>query len=266
MVKRNTITDIQKKYCSGEKLAVLTAYDHSVARLVDSAGIDMILVGDSLGMVVQGHNSTIPVELDHIMYHTEIVVRSTEKAFIIADMPFMSYQISHEEAIRNALTIIKKTGCNAVKIEGAGFNIPIIERLTEVGIPVMGHLGLQPQSVNILGGYPVQGREKAEAMKMIEDARKLEKAGVFSIVLEKVSSDLTAEITSMLNIPTIGIGSGSDCSGQVLVVNDMLGMDEYIKFKFVRKYADLSNVITNAVKEYISDVKEMKFPAQGESF
>ncbi|PID28422.1 MAG: 3-methyl-2-oxobutanoate hydroxymethyltransferase [Candidatus Cloacimonadota bacterium] len=266
MEKRLSVSDIYKKYKIGEKLAVLTAYDYSFAKLVDNSGVDMILVGDSLGMVIQGRESTIPVELEHMIYHTDIVVRSTKRAFIVADLPFMSYQVSLEKGLESAMTLMKKGGCGAVKFEGAGSNLKLLERLTESGVPVMGHLGLQPQSINKLGNYKVRGKSLSEATKMIEDARLLEEAGAFSIILEKVTAELAAEITASVNIPTIGIGAGNGCDGQVLVLNDMLGLDEYVKFKFVRKYADLSTIVSDSVKSYVEDVKNCSFPSDKESF
>lgn len=266
MEKRLSVSDIYKKYKSGEKIAVLTAYDFSIAKLVDRAGVDIILVGDSLGMVVQGRESTLPVEMEHMIYHTDIVVRSTKRSFIVADLPFMSYQISLEKGLENGMSMIKKTGCSAIKLEGGGSNIKLVERFVEAGVPVMGHLGLQPQSINKLGSYKVRGKGKDEALQMIEDARQLERAGAFAIVLEKVTSELAAEITAAVDIPTIGIGAGPSCDGQVLVVNDMLGLDEYVKFKFVRKYADLSTTINDAISQYVSDVKDKTFPSEKEAF
>ena len=265
-IKRNTVIDIQKLKNTNKKISVLTAYDHTMAQIIDNAGIDMILVGDSLGMVIQGEETTLTVTVEDIIYHTKLVVKGSQKALIIADMPFMSYQINKDKAIENALKIIKETGCNAVKLEGGEKIIPIIEHLTNFGIPVFGHLGLTPQSINKFGSYKTRAKKDDEANTLFEDAKKLEEAGVSGIFLEKIPAELAKKVTESLSVPTIGIGAGNGCAGQVLVSNDMLGIDGDINFKFVRKYADLSTTISDGVKNYISDVKDGSFPNSEESY
>lgn len=266
-VKRNTVIDIQKKKNKGEKISVLTAYDFTMAKIIDNSGIDIILIGDSLGMVIQGEDTTLTVTVEEIIYHTKLVVRGSQKALIIADMPFMSYQISKEKAVENAFKIIKETKCNAVKLEG-GSNVLLstIEHLTSAGIPVFGHLGLTPQSINKFGSYKTRAKKDEEADTLAEDALKLQEAGVSGIFLEKIPSKLAKTVTKSLSVPTIGIGAGNSCDGQVLVSNDMLGIDGDINFKFVRKYAELSTIISGSVKNYISDVKSGSFPSEEESY
>ena len=266
MGKRKTVKDIYKMKKQKNKITMLTAYDYQFSKIMDKAGIDVILVGDSLGMVFQGHSTTIPVTVEQMIYHTKIVVDSTEKAFIIADMPFGSYQISVEKGVENACRMMKETGCNAVKIEGGQRVIPLVEQLILAGIPVFGHLGLTPQSINKFGSYRLRARKEGEAYKLINDAMLLEKAGVSGIILEKIPSDLAKEVTGKLKVPTIGIGAGSECDGQVLVITDLLGIDENVNFKFVRKYTDLNSIISKSVTDYISDVKDINFPTEEESY
>ena len=266
MGNRRSVKDIYKMKRQKKKITMLTAYDYQFAKIMDKAGIDVILVGDSLGMVFQGHTTTIPVTVDQMIYHTKIVVDSTERAFIIADMPFGSYQVSVEKGVENACRMMKETGCNAVKIEGGQRVIPLVEQLVLAGIPVFGHLGLTPQSINKFGSYRLRAKKEGEAYKLINDAVLLEKAGVSGIVLEKIPSDLAAEVTNKIKVPTIGIGAGSECDGQVLVITDLLGIDENVNFKFVRKYADLNSIISKSVTDYISDVKELNFPTDEESY
>ncbi len=249
-----------------EKISMLTAYDYYFARLAEESGIDMILVGDSLGMVFQGQENTLPVTVKQMIYHTKAVKRGAKDSFIVTDLPFMSYQTGVKEALLSAGKIIKEGGVQAVKLEGGKRVIPQIKALVEAGIPVMGHLGLTPQSVNQMGGFKLQGGKKKSALKIIDDALALQEAGVFSIVLETIPEQLAKIITKKLTIPTIGIGAGLQCDGQVLVIHDLLGIDNQFKPGFVRQYADLNNIIKKALQNYIGDVKDQKFPAGKESF
>jgi len=250
----------------GEKIACLTAYDALTAGLFDDAGIDLILVGDSLGNIVQGHETTIPVTIEDIIYHTKAVVNGAVRPMIVADMPFMSYQVSPEEAFRNAGRIMKETGCNAIKLEGGKLVVDAIERLTDAGIPAMGHLGLTPQSINIFGSYRARGRSKEEAKKIYDDAIMLEKAGAFAIVLEKIPAELGKKISEAISIPTIGIGAGPHCDGQILVYTDMLGLTVDFNPRFVRRYAHLAKEIKSAVINFSDDVKSKEFPKMDESY
>lgn len=250
----------------GEKIAMLTAYDFLIAKLLDEAGIDVILVGDSLGNVFQGHETTLPVTVDDMIYHAKAVCRAVKRAMVVVDMPFLSYQASLEEAIKNCGRVLKETCAEGVKLEGGSEIIDVVYKLTSIGIPVMGHLGLTPQSIHKFGGYDVRGVDEKEAEKILNDAKELESAGAFSIVLEKIPSGLAKKITETISIPTIGIGAGPFCDGQVLVVYDMLGLFEEFKPKFVRRYAELSKIIRNAFENYISDVKSGKFPSESESY
>ncbi|CUU08187.1 ketopantoate hydroxymethyltransferase [Candidatus Thermokryptus mobilis] len=250
----------------GEKIAMLTAYDFLIAKLLDEAGIDVILVGDSLGNVFQGHATTLPVTLDDMIYHTKAVCRGVKRAMVIVDMPFLSYQVSIEEAVKNCGRVLKETCAEGVKLEGGSEIIEVVSKLTSIGIPVMGHLGLTPQSIHKFGGYDVRGVDESEAKKILNDAIELEKAGAFAIVLEKIPAELAKRVTESVKIPTIGIGAGPHCDGQVLVVYDMLGLFEEFKPKFVRRYAELAKVIKSAFENYIADVKSGKFPAEGEFY
>ena len=261
-----TVPEIIEMKRRGEKIACLTAYDHLMARLLDQAGIDLILVGDSVGMVVSGYETTIPVTLEEIIYHTRAVVRGVSRAFVVADLPFLSYQEGVEQAIRSAGRCLKEGGAEAVKLEGGRWAAPTIRRLVEIGIPVMGHLGLTPQSIHSFGGYGVRGRKEDEARRLKEDAKILEEAGVFSIVLEKVPAKLAADITAELSVPTIGIGAGPDCDGQILVSHDMLGLFEEFKPKFVRRYAEIGAAMREAFTSYVKDVKNRTFPSEKESY
>jgi 3-methyl-2-oxobutanoate hydroxymethyltransferase len=251
---------------TGEKIAMLTAYDFSTASIVDEAGIDIILVGDSLGMVVMGYDSTLPVTMEDMIHHTKAVSRAVKRAMVIGDMPFMSYQTSVEDAVRNAGRFMKEAGAHGVKLEGGREVAEITRRITSAGIPVMGHLGLTPQSVHKFGGYKVQGKGDIAAKRILEDAKILEEAGAFSLVLECVPATLAGEISKSLEMPTIGIGGGIDCDGQVLVVNDMLGMFDKFTPKFVKKYANLSVDIKKAVGQYIDEVRNGVFPDEEHSF
>ena len=254
----------------GEKIAMLTAYDYTTARILDRSGIDVVLVGDSASNVFSGHDTTLPITIEEMIYHTKAVVRGvqaeTSRAMVVIDMPFMSYQLSSEEALRNAGQIMKDHECDAVKLEGGKAIVDTVKRITDVGIPVMGHLGLTPQSIYKFGSYKVRAREKQEAEELLRDARLLEEAGAFALVLEKIPADLAAEVTRSVSIPTIGIGAGMACDGQVLVINDMLGLNTEFHPRFVRRYADLDNVIRDAVTRYVDDVKKKQFPSEEESY
>ena len=249
---------------NNDKITCLTAYDYTSAKILDNAGIDLILVGDSLGMVMNGYNSTIPVTIDEMIYHTKSVKRAVNRAFVVSDMPFGSYQIDEKSAVMNAVRIVKETEVPAIKLEGGKEIAPLVEKLVNAGIGVMGHIGLKPQLINTMGGYKIFGKDGAESL--IEDAKALEKAGVFSIVLEGVSSQSAAKITESLNIPTIGIGAGSGCNGQILVYHDVFGIFTDFKPKFVKRYANVAEIINNAAKEYINDVKSGVFPDEEHSF
>lgn len=250
----------------GEKISMLTAYDYPTAFLLDQSGIDALLVGDSLGMVVLGYGSTLPVTMDEMIHHTKSVCRGARRAMVIGDMPFMSYQASLEDALRNAGRFLKETDAQAVKLEGGQEVAEITRRLTVAGIPVMSHLGLTPQSIQQFGGFKIQGKSAEAAHRIIEDAKRLEEAGAFSVVLECVPADLAAEITRSLSIPTIGIGAGVHCDGQILVTNDMLGTFEKFTPKFVKKYANLSIQMRAAVKQYADEVRSGIFPGKEHSF
>ncbi|MFA4973476.1 MAG: 3-methyl-2-oxobutanoate hydroxymethyltransferase [bacterium] len=260
------ITDIAKKYRAGEKITMLTAYDATVARVVDEAGIDMILVGDSLGMVVQGHESTIPVTLDEVIYHTRCAVRGAGRALVVADLPFMSYQASKTQALLAAGRAMKEGAAGAVKLEGGLEMAEAVSLMTAAGIPVMAHIGLRPQRIHAMGGYKIQGKTEGEAALLIEEARAFERAGAFSLVLEGVAIETAREITEAVNIPTIGIGCGPHCSGQVLVIYDMLGLNPTFSPAFLKVYADGHRMITSAVKDYIDEVKAGRFPTEGHGF
>jgi len=265
-INKVTTATILKMKREGEKISMLTAYDYSIAALVDGAGVDMILVGDSLGNVILGYDSTLPVTMEDMLHHTGAVSRAANRAMVIGDMPFMSYQASAEEAVRNAGRFMKEAGAHGVKLEGGQEVAEAVRKITASGIPLVGHLGLTPQSVHQLGGYKVQGKDDKTARKLMEDARALEEAGAFSVVLECVPAQLAGEISRALTIPTIGIGAGVECDGQVLVVNDMLGIFEKYTPKFVKKYAELGTEIRNAVGHYIEEVKDGTFPGKEHSY
>ena len=251
----------------GRRISCITAYDASLAKIFDEAGIDLILVGDSLANVFQGKDTTLSVSLEEIIYHTKIVKNIVSVPLVVADMPFMTYQISPNEAVRNAGILLKETGCDAVKLEGCTDKIlNAISCMNEIGIPVMGHIGLTPQSINKFGTYRVRGTNEVEANKIKEDAIKLEKAGVFAIVIEKIPARLTMEITDSVSVPTIGIGAGKHCDGQVIVCNDMLGINVDFAPRFVRRYANLHSIIKDAVTNYAKDVKNNTFPNEEESY
>lgn len=250
----------------GERFVMLTAYDAPSARLLDDAGIPLLLVGDSLGMVVLGHSSTLPVTMDDMVHHTAAVVRGRSEAMVVGDMPFMSYQASADEAIRNAGRFIQEAGAHAVKLEGGGRVLEIVDRLTDMGIPVMGHLGLTPQSVNQFGGYRIQGRSDEAAHSIVKDAKALEAAGAFSIVLEAVPAELGKEVTGSLDIPTIGIGAGPHTDGQVLVFHDFLGITSGRLPRFVKRYAELGEQITRAARAFADDVASEAYPGPEHSY
>jgi 3-methyl-2-oxobutanoate hydroxymethyltransferase len=249
-----------------KKITCLTAYDYPTARLLDEAGVDVILVGDSLGMVVLGHDSTLPVTLEDMLHHTQAVRRGTRRALVVADMPFGSYHSDTAESLHNAVRFVKEAGAEAVKVEGGERRLELIARLTEAEIPVMGHIGLTPQSVNALGGYRVQGKTPDAAEQLFRDARAVESSGAFAVVLEAVPRELAAKITRDLRIPTIGIGAGPDCDGQVLVLHDILGLTFNQTPKFARQYANVGQMISSAVREYCQDVRSGGFPSDAESY
>jgi len=265
--KKVSIPDLHNKKREGKKITMLTAYDYPVAKLVDDAGIDMILVGDSLGMVVLGYDSTVPVTMDEMIHHSKAVRRATKYAFLVGDMPFMSFQVSEEEAVRNAGRFLKEAGCDAIKLETAEPRVlKATKAIVEAGIPVLGHLGLTPQSATKLGGLKVQGKDAEAAKKIIDSAVQLEEAGCFAVVLECIPDKLAKLVTEKLTVPTIGIGAGADCDGQVLVINDMIGLFERFLPKFVKQYVKLAPQILTAVKQYKEEVESGKFPAQEHMF
>ena len=266
MSQRKSILDIRNMKENGEKIAVLTAYDYPFARLMDGEGIDIILVGDSAGSVVAGYDTTLPVTMDEMLYHTRAVVRGSEQALIVADMPFLSYQTDLRDARLNAGRFVKEAGAHAVKLEGGENAAATIRAIVDMDVPVMAHIGLTPQSVHRMGGYKVQGRDDAQACQLLADARAVEEAGAFSVVLEGIPAGLAKEITASLSIPTIGIGAGVDCDGQVLVIHDILGLCEKYSPKFVKKYADVSGTIRDGIGSYIKEVKQGEFPTDEHSF
>lgn len=265
--QRITIPQLQLKKEKGDTIVALTAYDFPIAKIVDEAGIDLILVGDSLGMVVLGYENTIPVTMEEMIHHTKAVARATKRAFVVGDMPYFSFHLSEEDTVFNASEFLKEAGARAVKIEGASRKrLKLIETLIEAEIPVMGHVGLTPQSIYHFGQFKVKGKEINEAKKIVTDALNLEKAGVFSVVLECIPMELARIITEKLRIPTIGIGAGPYCDGQILVFHDLVGFSNGYLPKFVKKYVDLHEVLSGAVKGYIDDVKEGKFPDDSNSY
>lgn len=262
---RVNISQIREMKQKGEKIAMLTAYDYSTAKIVDEAGVPLILVGDSLGMVVLGYDTPIPVTMDVMIHHTRAVVRGTSKALIVGDMPFMSYHVSIEEALHNAGRFLQEAGCQSVKLEGGVSVAEKVSRIVQCGIPVMGHIGLTPQSVNQLGGWRVQGKTPEAASQLLKDALALEEAGAFSVVLEQVPTPLATLISQKLSIPTIGIGAGSGCDGQVLVIHDVFGLSDRVP-KLAKKYAGVGDIMRKAVTEYYNDVKSGSFPTEANSF
>ncbi|MEN8263429.1 MAG: 3-methyl-2-oxobutanoate hydroxymethyltransferase [Nitrospirota bacterium] len=261
-----TIHDFLNKKRDGKKITMLTAYDYPFAHIVDEAGIDVILVGDSLGMVVQGLENTLPVTMDEMIYHTKMVSRAAKNAMVIGDMPFMSYQTGIEDAVRNAGRFLKEAGASAVKMEGGAEVADHIKAMTKSDIPVMAHIGLTPQSIHRMGGYKVQGKTEESAKKLIEEARIVEDAGAFSLILEAIPMDLSRKITEELSIPTIGIGGGPHCDGQVLVLHDVIGLFERFVPKFIKKYANLNDDALNAIRTYKEEVEKGSFPSEDQSF
>jgi 3-methyl-2-oxobutanoate hydroxymethyltransferase len=268
--KRHTIHDLRKMKDAGEKIAVVTAYDATAARLVDQAGVDAILVGDSLGMVVQGHDSTLPVTLEQMIYHSAMVrrglARGGGRAHLVADLPFGSYHASADDAVKSAVRLVAEGGAESVKLEGGADFVEVIRRIVRAGVPVMGHIGLTPQSVHKMGGYVVQGKDSEKAQQILRDARALEAAGCYAVVLECIPAELARIVTSQLRIPTIGIGAGAHCDGQVLVVNDLLGLDDAFVPKFVKRFGELGASVKGAVAAYVGEVKARTFPDDAHSF
>ena len=265
-VKKVTTNTLHKMKAAGEKISMLTAYDFSFAKLFDAAGIDIILVGDSASNVMAGFETTLPITLEHMIYHAQCVVRGVDRCFVVVDLPFGAYQSNSEVALASAIRIMKETGGHSIKLEGGEEVVDSIKKIVSAGIPVMGHLGLTPQSIYKFGTYTVRAKEEAEAEKLRRDAKLLEEAGCFAVVLEKIPALLAKEVSESLQIPTIGIGAGKHCDGQVLVMHDMLGINSEFKPRFLRKYLDLGTQITSAVQQYVSDVKGKSFPNDDESY
>lgn len=266
MQQRKTVEDIRERYRDDEPITMVTCYDFTFAKLVDQTEIDSVLIGDSLGNVVQGETTTLPVTVEDIVYHTRAVVRGTEEAHVVADMPFLSYQTSPEDGVASAGRILKEGGAQAVKIEGGREFAPTVERIVQAGIPVVGHLGLTPQSVHQTGGYSVQGEGEEAGRALLEDARALEEAGIYALVLEMVPASLAERVTEAIDIPTIGIGAGDATSGQVLVLYDLLGLDTSFTPKFLKRYAELEEDVIEAVDSYAREVREGEFPEEKHEF
>jgi 3-methyl-2-oxobutanoate hydroxymethyltransferase len=265
-VKIITTHTLQKMKAAGEKISMITAYDYSFAKIFDSAGIDIILVGDSASNVMAGHETTLPITLDQMIYHASSVVRGSKRSLIVVDLPFGSYQGNSKEALNSTIRIMKETGAHAIKLEGGEEITDSVKRILSAGVPVMGHLGLTPQSIYKFGTYTVRAKEQAEAEKLKHDAIILQEAGCFAIVLEKIPASLAAEVSNSLSIPTIGIGAGNGCDGQVLVMHDMLGINTEFKPRFLRTYLNLHEQVTEAVQNYIKDVKSKDFPNEKEQY
>lgn len=263
---KNTVSTFREQKAKGEKISMLTAYDYSTAKLMDEAGINGILVGDSLGMVMLGYEDTLPVTMEDMIHHTAAVCRGAKNTLVVGDMPFMSYQVSVEEAVYNAGRLMKEGRCQAVKLEGGASVCPQIRAITNASIPVMAHIGLTPQSINTFGGFKVQGKSEEAAKKLLEDAKAVEEAGAFAVVLECVPAKLAELISKSISIPTIGIGAGAGCDGQILVYQDMLGLFSDFTPKFVKKYANVGEMMTQAFRDYIADVQEGSFPAPEHTF
>jgi 3-methyl-2-oxobutanoate hydroxymethyltransferase len=265
-IKKITTHQLQEMKNRGEKIAMLTAYDFSMAKIIDGAGMDIILVGDSASNVMAGNETTLPITLDQMIYHASSVVKAVKRALVVVDLPFGSYQGSSGEALRSSIRIMKESGAHAVKLEGGSEVKDSVERILTAGIPVMGHLGLTPQSIYKFGTYTVRAKEEAEANKLLDDAKLLEECGCFALVLEKIPAELARKVSKQLHIPVIGIGAGPDVDGQVLVMQDMLGINQDFKPRFLRRYADLHAVATEAVSQYINDVKAKSFPSREEMY
>jgi len=264
--KKITTHQLQEMKNRGEKIAMLTAYDYSMARIIDGAGIDIILVGDSASNVMAGNETTLPITLEQMIYHAASVVRAVKRALVVVDLPFGTYQGNSSEALRSSIRIMKEAGAHAVKLEGGSEVKESIQRILTAGIPVMGHLGLTPQSIYKFGTYTVRAKEEAEAQKLMDDAKLLEECGCFGLVLEKIPAELAGRVSKAINIPVIGIGAGPDVDGQVLVMQDMLGISKDFKPRFLRRYADLHTIITDAVSHYVEDIKARDFPNQDEKY
>ena len=265
-VRAVTTTRLKQMKESGEKISMLTSYDYTMASIADGAGIDIILVGDSAANVMAGHKTTLPITLDQMIYHSSSVVRGVERAFVVCDMPFGTYQGDPQTALHSAVRIMKESGADGVKLEGGAEILDSVKKILTAGIPVMAHLGLTPQSIHKFGGYGLRAKEEAEAEKLIADAKLLEEAGCFALVLEKIPAALAKRVTESLTIPTIGIGAGGDTDGQVLVIHDMLGMNKGFSPKFLRRYANLHDVMTEAIEHYVADVKSCDFPNENEQY
>lgn len=264
--KKITVPGIRQMKAQGETIAVLTAYDYPTARVLDEAGVEILMVGDSLGMVVLGYETTLPVTMEDMVHHSRAVTRAKPKALVVVDMPFMSFQVGPGEAVRNAGRLVQEGGAEAVKIEGGRVSVPMAEAIVGAGIPVMGHLGLTPQSIHRMGGYRVQGRDRDAQKRILEDARALEAAGCFSIVLEGIPREVAARVTAAVGIPTIGIGAGPDCDGQVLVIHDLIGLAGEFKPKFVKRFDELGERIRSAAERYVGEVKSGQFPGEEHSY
>lgn len=265
-VKRVTTNTLQKMKAAGEKISMLTAYDFSFARIIDSAGIDVILVGDSASNVMAGHETTLPITLDQMIYHASSVIRGAERCLVVVDLPFGSYQSNSDIALASAVRIMKETGAHCIKVEGGEEILDSVRKIVSAGIPVMGHLGLTPQSIYKFGTYTVRAKEEMEANKLRKDAKLLEQAGCFAIVLEKIPAVLAKEVSESISIPTIGIGAGNGCDGQVLVMHDMLGINTEFKPRFLRQYLNIHEMATKAVQQYVQDVKIGNFPNKDEQY
>jgi 3-methyl-2-oxobutanoate hydroxymethyltransferase len=264
--RKVTTHRLREMKAQGKKIAMLTSYDYTMASLVDAAGVDAILIGDSASNVMQGNSTTVPITLDEMIVYARSVARAVKRALVVCDMPFGTYQVNPTEGVKNAIRIMQETGCDCVKLEGGAEIIDTVRKILAAGIPVMGHLGLTPQSINKFGTFAVRAKEEAEAEKLLSDAHLLEDAGCCGIVLEKIPAALAGKVASELSIPMIGIGAGHDVDGQVLVVDDMLGMDQSFSPKFLRRYANLAEVITDAVGQYVTDVKNVTFPSDSEQY
>ncbi|QCR24577.1 3-methyl-2-oxobutanoate hydroxymethyltransferase [Pontibacter sp. SGAir0037] len=265
-IKIVTTHQLQNMKDRGEKISMLTAYDYSMATILDNAGVDVLLVGDSASNVMAGHETTLPITLDQMIYHASSVVRGVKRAFVVVDLPFGSYQGNSSEALRSAIRIMKESGAHGVKLEGGAEIKESVTRILSAGVPVMGHLGLTPQSIYKFGTYTVRAKEEAEAQKLLEDAQLLQELGCFAIVLEKIPSELAKKVAAALHIPIIGIGAGPHVDGQVLVVHDMLGITKEFKPRFLRRYAELNQIMTDAVQNYVNDVKSKDFPSEQEAY
>jgi 3-methyl-2-oxobutanoate hydroxymethyltransferase len=265
-IKKVTTNTLQKMKASGEKISMLTAYDYSFAKIIDSAGIDVILVGDSASNVMAGHETTLPITLDQMIYHASAVIRGVDRCLVVVDLPFGSYQSNSDIALASAIRIMKETGAHSVKLEGGEEVIDSVKKIVKAGIPVMGHLGLTPQSIYKFGTYTVRAKEDIEANKLRKDAKLLQEAGCFALVLEKIPASLAAEVSRSLSIPTIGIGAGGSCDGQVLVMHDMLGINTEFKPRFLRQYLNIHEQAKKAVQQYIADIKSRDFPRETEQY